>query len=97
MDLPKAFDTLDQSLLIAKLEAYGLDNLSLELMKNYLTNRKQGCKVGNCFSIWRKIRSDVPQGPILVPLLFNIFINDTFLFSGNSTLFNQADDNTQFY
>ena len=41
MDLFKAFDTLDHSLLIAKLEAYGLDSLSLEFMKNYLTNSKQ--------------------------------------------------------
>ena len=51
IDLSKAFDTLDQSLLIAKLEAYGFDSLSLEFMKNYLTNRKQRCKVENCFSI----------------------------------------------
>ena len=41
MDLAKAFNTLDHSLLIAKLEAYGFDSLSLEFMKNYLTNRKQ--------------------------------------------------------
>ena len=40
MDLPKAFDTLDHSLLIAKLEAYVFDSLSLEYMKNYLANRK---------------------------------------------------------
>ena len=51
IDVSKAFGTLDQSLLIAKLEAYGFDSLSLEFMKNYLTNRKQRCKVENCFSI----------------------------------------------
>ena len=51
MDLSKAFDILDHSLLIAKLEAYGFDSLSLKFMKNYLTNRNQRCKVGNCFSI----------------------------------------------
>ena len=78
MDLSKSFDTLDHSLLIAKLEAYGFDILSLELMKNYLTNRKQKCEVGNCFSIWRKIIPRVPQSYILGPSLFNIFINDTF-------------------
>ena len=50
MDLSKAFGTLDNSLSIAKLEAYGFDSLSLELMKNYLTNRKLRCKVRNCFS-----------------------------------------------
>ena len=44
MGLSKAFDILDHSLLIAKLEAYGFDSLSLEFMKNYLTSRKQRCK-----------------------------------------------------
>ena len=51
MDLPQVFDILDHSRLIAKLEAYGFNSLSLEFMKNYLTNRKQRCKVENCFSM----------------------------------------------
>ena len=63
VDLSKAFDTLDHSLLIAKLEAYGfgllLVSVSLGFIKKYLANRKQRWKVGNCFSIWRKITSGV--------------------------------------
>ena len=52
--LSKVFDTLNHSLLIAKHETYGFNSLSLEFMQNYLTNRKQRCNVGKCFSIWRK-------------------------------------------
>ena len=90
LDLSQAFDTLDHSLLIVKLEAYGFDSLSLEFLKNYLINRKQRCKVGNHFSIWKKITSGFLQGSIL------IFINDIFSFAKNSTPHNYADDNTQF-
>ena len=51
MDLSNAFETLDHSLLITKYETYDFDSLSLEYIKKNLTNRKQGCKVGNCFSV----------------------------------------------
>ena len=64
-------------------------------MKNYLTKRKQRCRVGNSFSRWRTITSGVPQGSIFGPWLLNIFVNDIF-FAKNSTLCNYADDNAQF-
>ena len=76
IDLSKSFDTLKHSLLITKLKAYGFDILSLEFVKNYLTNRKQRYKVRNCFSIQKKTTTGVLQGAILGPLLFNISIND---------------------
>ena len=81
MDLSKAFDSLNHKLLLTKLKAYGLDSNSVTFMKNYLTNRLQRCKINNSFSEWGKVLNSVPQGYILGPLLFNIFLNDIFFIS----------------
>ena len=62
MDLSKKFDTLDHSLLLTKLSAYGFDNNSLSFVRSYLTNRIQRCKIENHFSNWREITTGVPQG-----------------------------------
>ena len=94
LDLSKAFDSLDHKLLLTKLKAYGLDRNSVTFMKNYLTNRLQCCKINNSFSEWGKVLNGVPQGSILVPLLFNIFINDIFLSLQKCDLANCADDST---
>ncbi|XP_063405714.1 uncharacterized protein LOC134689678 [Mytilus trossulus] len=97
MDLSKAFDCLPHDLLLLKLEAYGLSTSSLKLIKNYLSNRKQCVRVGSSLSNWQNIYKGVPQGSILGPILFNIFINDIFHFTTNSSLYNYADDNTLSY
>ena len=94
MDLSKAFDTMNHDLLIAKLGAYGFQEDALVFMKSYFTNRKQLVCVNSNFRMWEKIISGVPQGLILGHLLFNIFLNDLFLFVENSDLSNYADDNT---
>ena len=93
-DLSKAFDSLNHELLIAKLRCYGLDQNAVEFFKSYLSNRYQCCKINNTLGDWRKIIAGVPQGSILGPLLFNIFLNDIFFFLKDANLGNYADDST---
>ena len=93
-DLSKAFDCLNHDLLIAKLEAYGFGKIALNFIKDYLKDRKQRTKVNGTYSTWQSIKFGVPQGSILGPLLFNIFINDIFFFLRKTKIANYADDNT---
>ena len=76
MDLSKAFDTLDHELLIAKLHAYGFQKSSLRFLHSYLCNRWHRTKVDTKFSTWAELIQGVPQGSVLGPLLFNIYLND---------------------
>ena len=97
MDLSKAFDCLPHGLLLTKLKAYEVNEESCNLMGSYLSNRHQRVKIGKNVSSWSTIIKGVPQGSILGPLLFNIFINDIFFFVTKTTLYNYADDNTVSY
>ena len=95
-DLSKAFGSISHGLLLAKLHAYGFSKISLNLIYNYLTGRRQRTKIDDYFSQCRSILFGVPEGSILGPLFFNIFINDLFFFSEHFQIANYADDSSPF-
>ena len=94
MDLSKAFDCISHDLIIAKLAAYGLDDTASKLIFSYLKNQKQCVRINNTYSNFENIITGVPQGLIVVPLLFDFSINDLFFIIESYSIHNFADDNT---
>ena len=76
VDLRKAFDTVDHNILVRKLECYGIDELNLQWCVNYLTNRFQSTLANGKLSSSKEITCGVPQGSVLGPLFFILYVND---------------------
>lgn len=94
MDLSKAFDTLDHNILLSKLQYYGINDTALQLFQSYLTKRSQYVELDTVKSALQTITTGVPQGSILGPLLFLIYVNDIVSASNMFTPIMYADDTT---
>ena len=97
IDLLKAFDTLNFDILLSKLRYYGLSEIPLKLITNYLTNLNQYVEFESCISKLVPISTGVPQDSILGSLLFSIYINDLVMASSKFNYMMYADDTTLYF
>ncbi len=97
LDLSKAFDCIDHSILLHKLTHLGFNNDIINLLTNYLNSRSQMVKLENTFSDPLEMKCGVPQGSVLGPILFNIYINDLPRVLKFSQMSMFADDSTTYY
>ena len=92
IDLRKAFDSVDHNTLITKLNLYGLKNTEIDWFRDYLSNREQVVSFGKEISSSCSISSGVPQGSIIGPLLFVLFVNDLLVVLDRCKISMFADD-----
>ena len=97
LDLSKAFDTVDHNLLLHKLKSIGLSDHAVQWFQSYLTNTKQMTSVGNALSPAASMTVGIPQGSILGPLLFLVYVNDLTSCQLASEIVLYADDTVIYY
>lgn len=97
VDLAKAFDTVSHKELLDTLENIGFRGTSNKLMESYLNNRQQCVNIDDCLSEYRNVTCGVPQGTILGPILFTIYINDLFNLPCDGDIISYADDTVILY
>lgn len=95
--MAKAFDTVDHNILLSSLDDLGVKGKSHDLFNSYLTDRKQQTKIQNILSKKETISCGVPQGTVLRPLLFNIYLNNLFSIRTQGSIISFADDTVIFY